>query len=115
MEETALYNSWHSTVKVFDPPNDNAMRTPIETYACPSRRVAAADRNFDNNNNPPPAYAMGVATLADYSANAGLKILTGMVGSDEAAATFGGYNRAEAGPIFSGSHISARQVDDGLS
>ena len=26
-----------------------AMRTPIETYACPSRRKAAADRNFDNN------------------------------------------------------------------
>ena len=28
---------------------------------------------------------------------------------------FGQYNRAEAGPIFSGSRISARQVTDGLS
>ena len=27
----------------------------------------------------------------------------------------GGYRRIEAGPIFSGSHVSARQVEDGLS
>jgi prepilin-type N-terminal cleavage/methylation domain-containing protein/prepilin-type processing-associated H-X9-DG protein len=115
MEETSVYNSWDSHAKVYDPSNVQAMRTPIETYACPSRRRAAADRNFDNNNAPPPATAIGVATLADYSANAGIKLLTGMVGSDEDANVFGGYSRIDAGPIFSGSHISARQVEDGLS
>jgi prepilin-type processing-associated H-X9-DG protein len=91
------------------------MRTPIETYACPSRRRAAADRNFDDNGGTPTPDHMGVATLADYSANAGIQLMTGMVGSDAAAGAFGQYSRAEAGPIFSGSHVSARQVEDGLS
>jgi prepilin-type N-terminal cleavage/methylation domain-containing protein/prepilin-type processing-associated H-X9-DG protein len=115
MEETAIYNSWDSHARVDDPKNAAAMRTPVETYACPSRRRAAADRNFDNNDSAPPPQDMGVATLADYSANAGIAIMTGMVGSDTAAGAFGQFNRAVAGPIFSGSHISARQVEDGLS
>jgi prepilin-type processing-associated H-X9-DG protein len=113
MEETAVYNSWDSKARVDDPKNAQAMRTPIETYACPSRRRAAADRNFDNNNAPPVVLAS--ATLADYSANAGIQLLTGMVGPDEDANVFGQYSRADAGPIFSGSRISARQVEDGLS
>ena len=53
MEETAVYNSWDSKARVDDPTNKHAMRTPIDTYACPSRRSAAADRNFDNNDAPP--------------------------------------------------------------
>ena len=115
MEETAIYNSWDSHAKVFDPTNDATMRTPIEAYACPSRRRAAADRNFDNNNSAPPADAIGVATLADYSANAGIKLLTGMTSDENSGGIFGNYSRVVAGPIFSGSHISARQVEDGLS
>ncbi len=115
MEETAIYNSWNSQARVDDPKNDQTMRTPIETYACPSRRRAAADRNFDNNDAAPTPDHMGVATLADYSANAGIKLMTGMVGSDAAAKAFGQFSRTDAGPIFSGSHISARQVEDGLS
>src|SRR6476646_10057841 len=55
MEETAIYNSWNPNVEVFQDPNNATMRTPIESYACPSRRRAAADRNFDNDNSPPPA------------------------------------------------------------
>ena len=35
--------------------------------------------------------------------------------SDDTCGCFGQYSRADAGPIFSGSHISARQVEDGLS
>ncbi len=115
MEETSIYNSWDSHARVDDPKNAAAMRTPVETYACPSRRRAAADRNFDNNGAAPLASDLGVATLADYSANAGIKLMTGMVGSDTAAGAFGQFNRTVAGPIFSGSHISARQVEDGLS
>lgn len=115
MEETAVYNSWNSKARVDDPSNDAAMRTPIETYACPSRRRAAADRNFDNNNNAPLPDSMRVATLADYSANAGIKLMTGMTSQEDSGGVFGGYSRMDAGPIFSGSHISARQVEDGLS
>ena len=115
MEETSVYNSWDSHAKVYEPQNVQAMRTPIETYACPSRRRAAADRNFDNNDSPPPPEAIGVATLADYSANAGIQLMTGMINANEHVNQFGQYYRTEAGPIFSGSHISARQVEDGLS
>lgn len=115
LEETAVYNSWDSRAKVYEHANDAAMRTPIETYACPSRRRAAADRNFDNNNNAPPANAIGVATLADYSANAGIQLMTGMTNNEGSGGVFGGYSRIDAGPIFSGSRIGARQVEDGLS
>jgi prepilin-type processing-associated H-X9-DG protein len=115
MEETAVYNSWNPNATVDDPTNDAAMRTPIETYACPSRRRAAADRNFDNNNQAPPAKDLGVATLADYSANAGIKLTTGMTSDEDSHGVMGNYSRAEAGPIFTGSHVGARQVEDGLS
>ncbi len=113
MEETAIYNSFDSKARVFDPPNTATMRTPIETYACPSRRKAAADRNFDNNEQPP--VVLGAATLVDYSANAGLQVMTGMVGSDDSATSYGEYNRADAGPMFTRSRIGARQVSDGLA
>jgi prepilin-type N-terminal cleavage/methylation domain-containing protein/prepilin-type processing-associated H-X9-DG protein len=113
MEETAIFNSYNSQARVDDDANAATMRTPVETYACPSRRKAAADRNFDNNELPP--VVLGKATLSDYSANAGHKYITGTTGSDESAVVFGQFDRKEAGPIFSGSRISARQVEDGLS
>jgi prepilin-type N-terminal cleavage/methylation domain-containing protein/prepilin-type processing-associated H-X9-DG protein len=113
MEENSIFASYNSKARVDDPANALAMRTPIGTYACPSRRQAAANRNFDNNNSPPVVLRAG--TLADYSANPGIELMTGMVGKDESAAVYGGYDRADAGPIFSISRISARQVEDGLS
>ncbi len=113
LEETAVFNSWAPSYRVDDPQNSSAMRTPIETYACPSRRRAAADRNFDNDNQPP--LVLGAGTLADYSANAGIKLLTGMTDAEGSGGVFGSYKRTVAGPIFSGSRIGARQVEDGLS
>jgi prepilin-type N-terminal cleavage/methylation domain-containing protein len=113
MEESAVYAAHTDKARVDDPANAQAMRTPIETYACPTRRKAAADRNFDNNDQPP--LVLGAAALGDYAANAGEKYDTGMVGGDSGAAVFGQYNRRDAGPIFSGSRVSARQVTDGLS
>jgi prepilin-type N-terminal cleavage/methylation domain-containing protein/prepilin-type processing-associated H-X9-DG protein len=113
MEENSIYASHKATARVDDPANALAMRTPIGTYACPSRRVAAADRNFDNNTLFPIVLRAG--TLVDYSANAGIQMMTGMLGQDESAATWGGYSRVDAGPIFSLSRINARQVEDGLS
>ena len=80
-----------------------------------SRRRAAPEGNFDNNSTPPLPGTTGVATLADYSANAGIKLMTGMTSDDASGGVFGNYSRIVAGPIFSGSHISARQVEDGLS
>ena len=116
MEETAIYSAYKATARVDDLANAPTMRTPIETYACPTRRKAAADRNFDNNDAPPPPDDRGVASLGDYAANAGKQYDTGMVGGDNGdIMIFGQYKRAEAGPIFSGSRISARQVSDGLS
>src|ERR1044071_7970879 len=38
-----------------------------------------------------------------------------MTSQETSGGIFGGYSRIEAGPIFSGSHIGARQVEDGLS
>lgn len=113
LEETAIYNSWVPTATADDDQNKATMRTPVETYACPSRRRAAADRNFDNNDKPPRV--LGVASLIDYAANAGLDVYTGVPSKDESANEFGGYSRLDSGPIFSGSRISARQVEDGLS
>src|SRR5437763_1590511 len=97
MEETAIYNSWDPKNFVDKPSNIQAMRTPIETYACASRRRAAADRNFDNNNAAPPPDDLGVATLADYSANAGIKLMIGMTSDESSGGIFGNYKRAEAG------------------
>jgi prepilin-type N-terminal cleavage/methylation domain-containing protein/prepilin-type processing-associated H-X9-DG protein len=116
LEETAIYSSYNKNATVDDTANAPTMRTPIESYACPTRRRPAADRNFDNNDNPPPPEDIGVAALGDYAANAGLEYDTGMVGGDnQDIKIFGQYRRNEAGPIFSGSRISARQVTDGLS
>jgi prepilin-type N-terminal cleavage/methylation domain-containing protein len=113
MEEVSVYSSHSGKARVDDAANATAMRTPIEAYACPSRRKPAADRNFDNNDAPPQVLA--AAALGDYAANAGMKYDTGMIGGDGGASVFGQYNRREAGPIFSGSRISARKATDGLS
>jgi prepilin-type N-terminal cleavage/methylation domain-containing protein len=116
MEEAPVYTAHVEKARNDDPANTETMRTPIEAYACPSRRTAAADRNFDNNDAPPLPEAMGVATLGDYAANAGEKYNTGMVGGDGAdIKLFGQYHRDDAGPIFSGSRVGDRQVTDGLS
>ena len=116
LEETAIYTSYVKTARVDDSPNDTAMRTPIEVYACPSRRKAAADRNFDNNDSAPDPDKQGVASLGDYAANAGLKVETGMenLASDNAFSS-APVDTSVAGPIYSGSHIAIRRVINGLS
>jgi prepilin-type N-terminal cleavage/methylation domain-containing protein/prepilin-type processing-associated H-X9-DG protein len=125
-EESAIYGSRDATQRVDDNANARAMRTPIAFYACPSRRRAAADRDFDNNDAPPLPTAKAVATLGDYAANAGRLWNTAMdiqpnpddpnsphnpvdiMSSDAVDVTV-------AGPIFTGSRIGARRVTDGLS
>jgi prepilin-type N-terminal cleavage/methylation domain-containing protein/prepilin-type processing-associated H-X9-DG protein len=128
MEESAIYASRDKTKRVDDDANSAAMRTPIQVYACPSRRTATADRDFDNNDAPPLATAKGVASLGDYAANAGRCWTVGMTmdfdpddpshtppPSNADIVSSDAVNIARAGPMFSGSRISARRVSDGLS
>jgi prepilin-type N-terminal cleavage/methylation domain-containing protein len=110
IEEQSIFDVYVASKPVFDDANKLAMRTPISVYACPSRRAAAADRDFDNDDEPPVVRA--AAVLGDYAANAGLEEDIGMEGNDFAN---GVLDLTLAGPIFSGSKIRARQVTDGLS
>jgi prepilin-type N-terminal cleavage/methylation domain-containing protein len=110
MEENAVFESFRKGVRVDDPVNSQAMRTPINVYSCPSRRKAAADRNFDNDDNPP--LVMAAASLGDYAADAGSDEDMGM---DPDQFVGGVLNKAIAGPIYTKSQLSARQITDGLS
>ena len=110
LEQQALYDAYVPAERVDAPANAAAMRTPISVYACPSRRSPAADRDFDNNDEP--SLVQAAAVLGDYAANAGLEEDMGMEGNDFVDGTI---DLTLAGPIFSGSKIKARQVTDGLS
>jgi prepilin-type N-terminal cleavage/methylation domain-containing protein len=113
LEEQAIYDAYDRTKRVDDLANARAMRTPLSVYVCPSRRAPAADRNFDNNSSAPAPDSQGVACLGDYAANAGIEEDTG----DELEDYIGPgiIDPTDAGPIFTGSNISARRVLDGLS
>jgi prepilin-type N-terminal cleavage/methylation domain-containing protein/prepilin-type processing-associated H-X9-DG protein len=114
IEEQALYDAFVDGVRVDDNQNAKTMRTPIQIYACPSRRPPAADRNFDNNNQPPVVLA--AASLGDYAANAGLEEDTGLEDEDwEDPLTRKVIDISLAGPIYTGSAVNARKVIDGLS
>ena len=109
LEHNVNYESYDPKLPVFDEANSDAMRTPVETFVCPSRRTPAADRDFDNNDQPPVVVA--AAPGGDYAANAGLHYRFGstanpLEGKDPALV---------AGPIHTRSRVKARQVTDGLS
>ena len=114
IEETAVHAAYNETFRVDAPQNAQAMRTPIEVYACPSRRRAAADRNFDDDDRPPQVLA--AASLGDYAANAGLEA---DMGDDDDhyldGDARGRIDLAQAGPIFTESDFSERRIIDGLS
>jgi len=114
IEETAVHAAYQKSFRVDAAQNAQAMRTPIEVYACPSRRRAAADRNFDDDDRPPQVLA--TAVLGDYAANAGLEA---DMGDDDDhyldGDTRGRIDLAQAGPIFTESDFSDRRIVDGLS
>jgi len=111
MEQRSIYDALHAdratpkTVPMWDDRNATAMRTAVPTFFCPSRRAPAADRNFDNNDQPP--VKEGVGAGGDYAANAGtfFNYSTGTTGLDP----------RRAGPMFTLSKVRAAQVSDGLS
>ena len=106
MEQTTIYNSYDSTARVDDNANTVAMRTPVETFFCPSRRGSSNDRNFDNNDQPP--LVTGVAAGGDFAANAGSYY-------NYFVAPGAGIDPLQAGPIHTFSSVQPRQVTDGLS
>ncbi|MEM8947592.1 MAG: DUF1559 domain-containing protein [Planctomycetota bacterium] len=110
LEQQPMFDAYVPSERVDSPANALAMRNPVSVYACPSRRSPAADRDFDNDDQA--SLVQGVATLGDYAANAGFEEDMGMEDNDFAN---GAIDLTLAGPIFSGSKISARRVTDGLS
>src|SRR5262249_38787280 len=117
LEQTNIYQAYVKTKRVFDNENTTAMRTPIEVYACPTRRGPAADRDFDNNDAPP--VVKSAATLGDYAACAGIQYMNGAVVTnapgDAKLQADARPDTAESGAIFSFSKIKAKDVTDGLS
>jgi prepilin-type N-terminal cleavage/methylation domain-containing protein len=119
LEQSSVYQALVRSKEVFQPENAIAMRTPIDLYACPSRRSAAADRDFDNNDAPPVPEARGVATLGDYAACAGVEFMNGTVPSaspkDHGLKPDARPELAESGVMFSFSKTKEKYVTDGLS
>ena len=114
LEEQAVHDSLVEGERVDSPANIAAMRTPVEVFACPSRRKPAANRDFDNDDEPTKTPAAGA--LGDYAANAGHHLLIGLVITPDDSRPFDRkLDPAEAGPIFTYSRIKARRVTDGLS
>jgi prepilin-type N-terminal cleavage/methylation domain-containing protein/prepilin-type processing-associated H-X9-DG protein len=107
MEQQTIFSSLsrEKNVPMWDDRNASAMRTPVSTFFCPSRRSPGADRNFDNNDQPP--VRTGIAAGGDYAANAGT-YFNYYVGST-------GLDPRRAGPMHTFSKIRAAQVSDGLS
>ena len=105
VEEQAIHDAYDENYRVDDEVNSLAMRTPVSTFFCPSRRQPSADRNFDNNGDTP--LVLGAAAGGDYAANAGTYF--NYRGDD------GQPDRTRAGPIFTYSKIRNRQVTDGTS
>lgn len=109
MEGKTTHDSFQKSLPVFDDANAVAMRTPEATFYCPTRRGPAADRDFDNNDQP--SLVQDVAAGGDYAANAGLNFMYGhplFTPRDVRPGTV-------AGPMHTFSKVKARQVKDGLS
>jgi prepilin-type N-terminal cleavage/methylation domain-containing protein/prepilin-type processing-associated H-X9-DG protein len=104
LEQNPVYAAYRPALDVDHDDNAMAMRTPVPTFFCPSRRAPIADRDFDNDDQP--TLKPGVAAGGDYAANVGDEM-------DNDGADV--YEPDEAGPIYTRSNINERQVTDGLS
>ncbi|MDZ4658301.1 MAG: DUF1559 domain-containing protein [Bythopirellula sp.] len=109
VEQTALYQALVKALPSTDPQNALAMRSPVSTFVCPSRREPAADRNFDNNDQAPPEENRGVAAGGDYAGSAGIDIDFGLDNLNGEPAGITG------GTLYTFSRNSIRNVTDGTS
>lgn len=109
MEELSVYKSRAPKAPCRAPENAIAMRTPVATYYCPTRREPAADRDFAPRVDAEqvPAAAAG----GDFAANAGAESAS----YGQADGPIPSVDPEVAGPIFTRSRIAARHVTDGLS
>jgi prepilin-type N-terminal cleavage/methylation domain-containing protein len=109
MEQNAIYDSLVNTQRVDSQQNVRAMRTPVDTFFCPSRRSPAADRDFDNDDAAPADEQRAVAAGGDYAGNAGIH-RDYSKNSDETP------ERAlQEGVIYSFSKVNLRYVSDGTT
>jgi prepilin-type processing-associated H-X9-DG protein len=106
VEQSQIYAAYNKSVRVDDPTNSTAMRTPVSTFFCASRRSPAADRNFDNDDQPPQVTA--AAAGGDYAANAGSYY-------NYSVASGTTFDPKQGGPIHTYSSVKPQQVTDGLS
>jgi prepilin-type N-terminal cleavage/methylation domain-containing protein/prepilin-type processing-associated H-X9-DG protein len=106
VEQSQIFAAYDKTARVDDDKNITAMRTPVSTFFCASRRSPAADRNFDNNDQPPQVKA--AAAGGDYAANAG-SYYNYFVASGTS------FDPKQGGPIHTFSMVKPQQVTDGLS
>jgi prepilin-type N-terminal cleavage/methylation domain-containing protein/prepilin-type processing-associated H-X9-DG protein len=112
MEQQGIFDAYVLSEPVYSATNARAMRTPVATYYCPSRRSPASDRNFDNNGTL-PAGGLGVAAGGDFAANAGAYYL--YASPDDYETQTSPPQPQFAGPIHTFSRVRAAQVTDGLS
>lgn len=108
VEEQSLADAWVPTARSDADSNAVAMRTPVSTFHCPSRRSPAADRDFDNEGAVSAAPASGAG--GDFAANAGLSTRNGMPSYGRAK-----FDGETFGPMYTNSAVPARRVIDGLS
>ncbi|MEM9352169.1 MAG: DUF1559 domain-containing protein [Planctomycetota bacterium] len=115
MEQQNIVDAHDDTKRVDDIDNATAMRTAVEVYYCPSRRIAEADRDFDDDD--APSKVQGLAAGGDYAANAGRHYLFGTVNRNtgQPAVPLVDQDEDLAGPIHTSSKVPARRVTDGLS
>ena len=112
LEGGNVFSTWKRNVPPFEAENEAAMRTPVATYYCPSRRDPAADRDFIDGS-VPSMLAEGVGAGGDYAANAGRDRVE--YGVDSSQMPLRNIDETLAGPMFTFSKVKARQVVDGLS
>ncbi len=112
LEGENIFRTWRRDAAPFQATNAEAMRTPVETYYCPSRRAPAADRDFVDGS-VPTLLAEGVGAGGDYAANAGRDRVE--YGVDPQQRPLQNIDETIAGPIFTFSKVKGRQIQDGLS
>ncbi|MCA9241885.1 MAG: DUF1559 domain-containing protein [Planctomycetales bacterium] len=111
LEEQTVKDSFDKSKRVDDQQNAAAMRTPVETFYCPSRRTAEANRDFDNDDQPTLTPAAAAAT--DYVANPGHVLLGGM--DLVTRQPLRQLDLAVMGPMFTYAGVPLRRVVDGAS
>lgn len=104
LEENAIHDAHVKTERADAEANSTAMRSPVATFYCPSRRSPAADRNFDNDDSPPRV--INAAAGGDYAGNPGYNTQNGQPVS---------LDRDTYGPMYFRSKVRQRDVVDGTS